>query len=502
MVVQLNQKVTAEHLKRNAYLYVRQSTMRQVIEHQESTRRQYALKQRIESLGWKGGQVIVIDNDLGQSGACADNRKGFQRLVSEVGMGHAGIVVGLEVSRLARNNSDWHRLLEICGLSDTLILDEDGLYNPCEFNDRLLLGLKGTMSEAELHILKARMQGGIMSKARRGELKVRLPTGFVYNSDDQVVLDPDKQVQHCLRLFFEIYRRTGSGRAVMMYFRKQQILFPRRARGREGKDALVWKPLDYARALDILHNPCYAGAFAFGRKRSRRYADGRTGCVQNPRQEWYVLLRHHHEGYISWEEYERNQQQMSRWNVLHGGDGSHCKPPREGPALLQGVAVCGICGRRMGVRYHKLACGELAPGYVCAGEQVCTGASMCQYIPGKGVDAAIAKLLLEAVTPLTLEVALEVQAELQRRVEETNKIRKQQLERAQYEAELARRRYMHVDPDNRLVADSLETEWNEKLNAVQNAQQEYERQCQIDRLRIDDRKRTEIMSLATDFPRL
>ena len=244
-----HQKVRPEHLKRDAYLYIRQSTLHQVLHNTESTQRQYALKQRAVALGWPVERVVVIDSDLGQSGASAVDREGFQKLVAEVGMGHAGIVLGLEVSRLARNCTDWHRLLEICGLTHTLILDEDGLYDPGHFNDRLLLGLKGTMSEAELHILRARLQGGIRNKARRGELRMPLPVGLVYDTQDRVVLDPDKQVQQALRTFFQVYQRKGSALAIVKYFSKNDLNFPRRLRGGINKDQLVWGPLGHTRAL-------------------------------------------------------------------------------------------------------------------------------------------------------------------------------------------------------------------------------------------------------------
>jgi DNA invertase Pin-like site-specific DNA recombinase len=266
-----HQKVNAGHLKRNAYLYVRQSTIRQVFENTESTKRQYALRQNAMALGWPAERIIVIDSDLGQSGASAVDREGFQRLVAEVGIGKAGIVLGLEVSRLARNSTDWHRLLEICALTDTLILDEDGVYDPSHFNDRLLLGLKGTMSEAELHVLKARLQGGILNKARRGELQCPLPVGFIYNVEEQPVLDPDKQVQENIRHLFEMFKCTGSAMATVKAFRKQSLLFPQRQKKGPRKGALLWAELTHSRALQVLHNPRYAGAFVYGaRKRAGR----------------------------------------------------------------------------------------------------------------------------------------------------------------------------------------------------------------------------------------
>jgi len=502
MVAHVDRKVTNDHLKRNAYVYIRQSTARQVLEHQESTKRQYALKERAKDLGWSSDRVIVIDCDLGLSGASAVDRKGFQRLISEVTMDNAGIVLGLEVSRLARNNSDWYRLLEICGLTNTLILDEDGLYDPCNFNDRLLLGLKGTMSEAELHMLHSRLRGGIMNKARRGELKMSLPTGFVYNSESKVVLDPDKQIRETVKLFFQTFRRVGSAKSVVKRFRKEGILFPRRMRGEAHKNEILWEPLGQARALNILHNPRYTGAFAFGQNRYRKCADGHMSCKKRSREDWHVLIKGAHEGYISWEEYEDNERQLWAWYMARSGGCVQKRPPREGPALLQGLALCGICGKRMTVEYRNRYGRSLEPTYHCKYDKIEKGLKTCQNMLGYEIDKAISKLLMETVTPMALEIALNVQQELQQRFEESDKVRRQQVDRAQYEAALAKRRYMQVDPDNRLVAESLEAEWNGKLNALDKAKQEYERLRRNDRLIVDGQKRKDILALAGDFPRL
>jgi DNA invertase Pin-like site-specific DNA recombinase len=345
MRAEAHQKVNGGHLQRRAYLYVRQSTIRQVFENTESTKRQYALRQHALALGWSAEQIVVIDSDLGQSGASAVDREGFQRLVAEVGLGKAGIVLGLEVSRLARNSTDWHRLLEICALTDTLILDEDGVYDPAHFNDRLLLGLKGTMSEAELHIIKARLQGGILNKARRGELQSPLPVGLVYSTDNQPVLDPDKQVQESLRCFFDTFQRTGSAMATVKTFHQQRLRFPRRLKKGPHKGDVFWVELTHSRALQVLHNPRYAGAFVYGRRRTRKKADGKEAYRMLPREEW-ILLPDLHPGYISWERYEENQRRL-RENAQALGDDRRKSPPREGPALLQGLVLCGVCGHRM-----------------------------------------------------------------------------------------------------------------------------------------------------------
>jgi DNA invertase Pin-like site-specific DNA recombinase len=495
-----HQNVTASHLQRDAYLYVRQSTLRQVLENTESTQRQYALRQQAVALGWPTERVIVIDSDLGQSGTSVADRQGFQKLVTEVGLGHAGIVLGLEVSRLARNNADWHRLLEICALSDTLILDEDGLYDPSHYNDRLLLGLKGTMSEAEIHVLRARLEGGIRSKARRGELKMRLPTGLVYDEQDRVVLDPDRQVQQSFVTFFETFQRTGSACATVKYFRRQGLLMPRRLRRGPKKGELVWMPLRHSRALRILHNPRYAGVFFRGRTRTRKDGQGHVHTRQLPQEQWDVLLPNSHPGYISWEQFQRHQQRLRENSQAQGKDRRH-SPPGEGPALLQGIALCGVCGARMGVRYQSSKAGP-APVYVCQRDGIERAAPICQSIPGAKIDAAIGELLLETVTPVTLEVALDVQRQLQTQLDQADRLRQQHVERARYEADLAQQRYMHVDPNNRLVADALEADWNAKLRALDEAQERYEQQRQADRATLDEKHQREVQSLASDFPRL
>jgi DNA invertase Pin-like site-specific DNA recombinase len=378
-------------------VYVRQSTLRQVLANTESATRQYALRQRAVALGWAAEQVVVIDCDQGHSGASAADREGFQRLVAEVGMGRAGIVLGLEVSRLARNNADWHRLLELCSLSGTLILDEDGLYDPCDFNDRLLLGLKGTMSEAELHFIRARLRGGQLSKARRGELVIPLPVGLVYDPAERVVLDPDIGVQQAIRQLFAAFARTGSARAVVKAFNEEGLRFPARVRTGPRKGELAWMPLRHWRVLRTLHNPRYAGAFFYGRHRWHPGPDGTATMTLLPREQWIALIPDAHAGYITWEQFEANQQQLLACAQAYGTQRT-AGPAREGPALLQGLAVCGRCGRRMTVRYHTRR-GVEVPDYTCISQAIQAGAGRCQTVPGAGVDAAIGKLLLETITP-------------------------------------------------------------------------------------------------------
>lgn len=494
-------KVTADHVRRHAYLYVRQSSLHQLVENTESTKRQYALRHRAVALGWPLDRVVVIDEDLGQSASGALIRPGFQRLVAEVGIGRAGLVLGLEVSRLARSSTEWHRLLEICALTDTLIGDEDGVYHPAQFNDRLLLGLKGTMSEAELHVLRARLQGGILNKARRGELQLALPAGLVPDAAGRVVRDPDARVRASVELFFETFRRVGSASAVVKYFRTRSLHFPRRVRTGSRRGEVVFQPLVHSRALRILHSPRYAGAFAYGRSRVRRKPEGGVRIQTLPRQEWPVLIPDAHEGYIRWAEYEANVQRLHESARARGQD-RRWSPPREGPALLQGLAVCGTCGERMTTQYHVRDDGTRRPRYVCQLRRLQRGEPGCQSVAGRDLDQAIGELLIETMTPLSLELTLSVEDELRARAEEVDRLRRHAIEHARYEAELAERRYRRVDPDHRLVAEALEGDWNEKLRALAEAHAHYAQQTAANQKELDDEQRQEILRLATDVPRL
>jgi DNA invertase Pin-like site-specific DNA recombinase len=499
--VEAASKVTAGHLARAAYLYVRQSTLRQVLTNTESTARQYALRQKAIALGWPTEQVITIDVDQGQSGASAADREGFQRLVADVGMGRAGIVLGLEVSRLARNNADWHRLLEICALSGTLICDEDGLYDPGEFNDRLLLGLKGTMSEAELHFIRARLRGGQLSKARRGELKMILPVGLAYDPADKIVLDPDVSVRDAIAHLFATFARTGSARAVVAEFNTAGLLFPVRIRKGARKGELAWMPLRHWRVLRTLHNPRYAGAFVYGQRReARNPATGKKTMITVPREQWFACIPDAHPGYITFDQYQANQAVLLA-NAQAVGRERDSGPAREGPALLQGLAICGNCGRRMSVRYHTRRGAEV-PDYQCMRECIDGAASRCLLVPGAGVDAAIGQLLLDTLTPLALEVALTVQAEIEARADHADQLRRHNVERTRHRADLARRRYLAVDPDNRLVADSLEADWNDALRAVQAAQDDYQKATAAAAVALTDEHKARIRALTSDFPAL
>jgi Recombinase zinc beta ribbon domain/Recombinase len=382
----------------------------------------------------------------------------------------------------------------------TLILDEDGIYDPAHFNDRLLLGLKGTMSEAELHVLRARLQGGILNKARRGELIMRPPVGLNYDSERRLILDRDQEVQAALRLLFDTFRRTGSATATVKAFQRQGLRFPRRVHTGPHRGDLVSAILGHSQVLRILHNPRYAGAFVYGMSHTRRTIDGGIKIVRVPDDQWEILIPGAHPGYISWDDYERNLRCLRQSAQAMGWE-RRKSPAREGPALLQGLILCGRCGERMTVRYHSRH-GRLWPVYVCQREGVEFAGPPCQRIPGAGIDDAISELLVQAVSPLTLDIALTVQQELQRRLDDADRLRHKQVERAQYEADLARRRYMRVDPDNRLVADSLEAEWNGKLRILTEVQQEYQPQREQDRQVLSEDQRAAILALANDFPAL
>jgi DNA invertase Pin-like site-specific DNA recombinase len=490
-------KVQPHHLGRGAYLYIRQSSPRQVLENVESGKRQYALRGRAVALGWRDDQIIVIDDDQGQSGASAAWREGFQRLVTEVGMGSAGIIMGLEVSRLARNNADWHRLLEICGLADTLILDEDGVYDPAHFNDRLLLGLKGTMSEAELHVLKARLRGGILNKVRRGEYRCPLPTGLVYDQAGNVVLDPDAQIRQTIAHFFETFTRVGSACQTVKVFRKEGLTFPSRLRI---SDTVVFRPLTVSTAQRMLNNPRYAGAYAYGRRRYRRAVDGKKK-IQRKHEcgEWLACIPHAHPGYISWEQYQQNLKLLAANGRTY--ELARSSPPREGAALLQGRAVCGRCGRHLRVRYRS-ARGKQEVWYVCDREHSTLGGPDCQSIAGPPIDEALGALVIEKMTPAAVELALEIRREIEARQEEADQLRCRAIERAQMEADLAQRRFMLVDPNNRLVADTLESEWNDKLRALAHAREEREHGRRADQLVLDDTIRQRLVVMTTDFKKL
>src|SRR6266852_2743383 len=397
-------KVTAAHLSRRAVLYVRQSSLKQVIHNTESAIRQYDLRGKAVALGWAADQVTVIDIDQGHSGASAADREGFQHLVAEVSLGRAGIVLGLECSRLARNSADWHQLLELCAMPGTLICDEDGLYDPRNFNDRLVLGMKGQISEAELHFIRARLRGGQLSKARRGELIMPLPIGLVYDAAGHVILDPDTAIQGALRHLFTTFEATGSATAVVKAFRAAGLSFPWRHQKGPRKGEVDWQPLRHHAVLRVLHNPRYAGAFTYGRTTQRVLPGGKNSSRQLPREEWTSFIPGAYPGYITLDQHEANIAKLAANAAAHGRDRA-AGPPREGTALLQGIIICGRCGLRMTVRYHQRGSQEL-PTYACQRDGIDNARRICAAIPGHTLDEHVGTLLIETLTPLAVEAAL------------------------------------------------------------------------------------------------
>jgi DNA invertase Pin-like site-specific DNA recombinase len=390
-------KVTAAHLSRTALLYVRQSSLKQVIHNTESAIRQYDLRGKAIALGWAADQVTVIDIDQGRSGASAADREGFQQLVAEVSLGRAGIVLGLECSRLARNNADWHQLLELCAVTGTLICDEDGLYDPRSFNDRMLLGLKGTMAESELHFIKARLRGGQLSKARRGELVMPLPIGLAYDAAGHVVLDPDAAIQGAVRHLLATFEATGSATAIVKAFNAAGLTFPWRHRKGPRKDEVDWQPLGHHTVLRILHNPRYAGCFTYGRTAHQIRPGGKDSARKLPRDQWTSFIPGAHPGYITLDQYEANIARLTANAAAHGRDRT-AGPPREGPALLQGLIICGRCGNRMTIRYHHRR-DQQVPTYMCQRDGIENGRPACAAIPGGDLDHVIGQLLITALTP-------------------------------------------------------------------------------------------------------
>jgi DNA invertase Pin-like site-specific DNA recombinase len=491
-------KVTAAHLSRTALLYVRQSSLKQVIHNTESAIRQYDLRGKAIALGWSADQITVIDIDQGHSGASAADREGFQQMVAEVSLGRAGIVLGLECSRLARNSAGWHQLLELCAMTGTLICDEDGLYDPRNFNDRLLLGLKGTMAESELHFIQARLRGGQLPKARRGELIMPLPVGLVYDAAGHVILDPDTAVQGAVAHLFTTFEATGSATACVKAFRAAGLTFPWRHLKGPRKGETDWQPLAHHTVLRVLHNPRYAGCFTYGRHAHTRQPSGKTTSKMLPRHEWISFIPGAHPGYITLDQYDANLAKLAGNAAAHGRDRA-AGPPREGPALLQGIIICGRCGLRMTVRYHARGSQEL-PTYTCHRDGIENGRRPCALLPGHTLDQRIGALLIDTLTPLAVEAALQVSAELEHRAAEADALRAAHVERARYHADLARRRYLAVDPANRLVAGTLEAGWNTALRALTDAQAAYDKAREQHTGTLTDAQKTRIGQLVTDLP--
>jgi DNA invertase Pin-like site-specific DNA recombinase len=493
----LSDKIQSPHLDRLAVVYVRQSTLQQVHDHQESTRLQYGLVARAEAWGWHPERILTIDEDLGKSGSSAEGRSGFQRLVSEVGMNHVGLILGVEMSRLARSSKDWHQLLEICALFGTLIADLDGIYDPSQYNDRLLLGLKGTMSEAELHILKQRMVQGKRTKAQRGELGFHVPTGYIRRPSGAVQFDPDDQVRQVVRLIFRKFQELGTLNATLRYLVSHDIQVGVRVLCGLDKGELQWRRPNRPTLQNLLKNPAYAGAYAYGRKQvdARKKKAGRphTGCVVKPPEEWLVLIQDHHPAYISWEQYQRNVAQLNA-NRNRADELGHS---REGVGLLSGLLVCGRCGRRLQVQYHRTGGYHR---YVCNRNVADYGGPLCQCLSGACLDDYVTAQVLRALEPAALELSLAAAAHLEQDRADLDALWQHRLERAQFDADRARRHYQLVEPENRLVARQLAQAWEAALQAKQTLQEAYERFSQEQPKGLSSEEKQQIQQLAENLP--
>jgi DNA invertase Pin-like site-specific DNA recombinase len=494
-------KITPSHLSRQAIVYLRQSSPAQVEHNRESTERQYALATKARELGWPEDRIVIIDEDLGLSGDGSVKRSGFAHLTAEVALARVGLVLGLEVSRLARNNADWHRLIDLAGLTDTLIGDADGIYHPALFNDRLLLGLKGTMSEAELHVLRARLNGGIRNKAERGELRRGLPVGLVWGDEDgEVLFHPDEAVVTAVKSVFERFAETGSARRVWLWFRTEGVKLPLQMHAHA---EIRWVEASYHAIHHVLTNPVYAGAYVYGKTRAETTLDA-SGARQKrlrrlPREQWQIVIRDHHEGYIDWSTYEANQARIAS-NTRprpHNDPSSVGGAVREGDALLQGLASCGHCGRRLRTHYRGR---NSAPGYHCSGEHLVEGrGSHCLNIGGVQIDEAVARAFIAALEPAKLAATVAAAERLEADREAALKQWRLGVERASYEASRAERRYRAVDPDNRLVARGLEREWEESLSALQAAKAELAlREAERPRV-LSEAERTSLLAVGADL---
>jgi len=500
----MNTKITQSHQSKPAYIYVRQSTLAQVRHNQESTERQYALKDKALALGWPQRSIRVLDRDLGMSGAQIAGREDFKTLVADVSMSQVGAVFALEVSRLARSNLDWHRLLELCALTHTLVIDADGCYDPGDFNDGLLLGLKGTMAQAELHFLRGRLLGGKLNKAQKGELRFPLPVGFCYDDQGRTVVDPDDEVRGAVQLVFRLFQETGSAYAVVQRFAQDGLRFPKRAYGGAWAGKLIWGRLSHGRVLTLIRNPSYAGTYVFGRyqyaKSITPEGEVRKNMRAVPMPDWRVHLPEHHEGYITVEAFDQNRQRLAH-NRTNGEGTVLSGPAREGLALLQGLLLCGTCGRSLTMRYQGN--GGIYPIYECnwrRREGLAT--KNCLDVRTDLLDNAICDEVFKALKPVELELALAALNELEQRDQAIMRQWQMRIERAEYECALAERRYEEVDPSNRLVAASLERRWNEallQLDAVKADAATFQKQkARV----VTPEQKTKILALARDLPRV
>ena len=492
---ELTHKIRGEHRDRLAVVYVRQSSLHQVSEHRESTRLQYGLVERAQAMGWTNARVLVIDEDQGMSAASAEHRGGFQRLLSEVALNHVGLILGVEMSRLARSCRDWYHLLELCAWCGTLICDLDGLYDPSLYNDRLLLGLKGTMSEAELHILQQRMLQGSRQKARRGELLTRLPIGYVRGPAGDLELDPDEQVRSTVYQVFDLFDRAGTVTGVLRELRRQHTQIGVRMEGGPDAGRLVWRRPNQSTLRNLLAHPVYAGAYAYGRRGTQPGPAGRRHRHWLPPEQWQVLIRDRVPAYIDWERHQANLDRLAQNRSRHEAKGSI----RRGRALLAGLVVCGRCGRRMHTRYAGKAS---RPRYCCEADKAAYGDAACQGLSVQPLDDEVVRMTLAALQPSAVEVSLRVAQDLQSQRDQAEASWAQRIERARYEAERARRQFDAVEPEHRLVARTLERAWEQTLQTHQQLVEEHRRFREQQPQPLDAEQQARIRRLADDLPAL
>ncbi len=500
MLESMAHKVTDGHRQREACLYIRQSSMHQVLEHTESARRQYGLRQRAIALGWSDEDIRTIDDDQGKSGAHSANRSGFRDLMARIAAGEIGLVLSLEVSRLCRNNTDWHQLLQIAAVADTLILDEAGVYDPNDGNDRLLLGLKGALSEYELQGIRARLIGGQRSKAQRGELRIRLPIGLVYTDADKIGFDPDRSIVEAIELVFSTFRRLGSAMQTVKWFRKNAVTLPSRPYRMKGQ--VHWSIPNHNHIQRIIHNPRYAGCFAYGQSRARHHPDGTTKRPRVPMESWQVCIPEAHIGFIDWAEYLRNQETLKRNNAAFAGGQARRPAPREGQALLQSRVICGHCGHRMRVHYCVARPDRSQPArwyYYCQHNIVRLGTRTCQTIRADTIDAAVSDFIVAAVNRQNISLALAVREQMRADFAAVDRQHVNRIETLRHEADMARRRFMEVDPQNRLVAATLEAEWNTRLSALEQAIEQREQNSKDHDDAASSEQEQRLLELATDF---
>ncbi len=493
------EKIQAGHRARVAYVYVRQSSPYQVEHNLESQRLQYQLVEKAQQ--WGFADVRVVDEDLGLSAAESDKRTGFQKLIAEVTLRQVGIILAREVSRLARNNADWYHLLDLCALFDTLIADQDGIYHPGNPNDRMVLGLKGTMSEVELTVMKSRLLEGARNKAKRGELIYRLPVGLVCLEDRRIDKDPDARVQAAVEQVFSKFREMQSARQALLWFIQEEISFPY-IEYAAGGPQLVWKSPTYSLFNSILKNPYYAGAYVYGRRSTRTEIRDlkvrKTGGHSLPMAEWRVVIKDHHPGYITWEEYEKNQRLMAENFKKHGGQSAR-GPALRGPALLVGCLRCRRCGRKLSVHYGGKS-GKI-PIYMCSGKRIQRGVSYCLSMGGLRLDQAVSQELLRVVKPVAIDAAFQAVEEINRETDDQLRLLDLEREQAEYEADRVFRQYHRVEPENRLVASKLETIWNEALQRAEAVKQRIT-QVQAGIRPLNPEEKESLLQLAEDLPRV